>query len=144
MISFDFGVWLVWFSLFFNTFDLPRFGLWFVVCFGFLISLIWFDLVWFGLWWVWISFCLVWFWFVIWFGLGLVVWFGVWLGDGLVWYSIELRRFMSLSRQLNCDTLPATNPTNMEGQGGFKNNFPKRTFCFYLFIHHLSLLPFLS
>ena len=179
MISFDFGVWLVWFSLFFNTFDLPRFGLWFVVCFGFwvgsvqlvsfisliwfglvcdlfwfcsvvrfgsafFISLIWFDLVWFGLWWVWISFCLVWFWFVIWFGLGLVIWFGVWLGDGLVWYSIELRRFMSLSRQLNCDTLPATNPTNMEGQGGFKNNFPKRTFCFYLFIHHLSLLPFLS
>ena len=85
--------------------------------------------------------CLVWFWFINWFGLGLVVWFGVWLGDGLVWYSIELRRFMSLGRQLNCDTLPAT---NMEGQGGFKNNFPKRTFCFHLFIHHLSTLPFLS
>jgi len=102
--------------------------------------LIWFGLVWFGLWWVWISLiCLVL--VIIWFGLGLVVWFGVWLGDGLVWYSIELRRFMSLGRQLNCDTLPAT---NMEGQGGFKNNFPKRTFCFHLFIHHLSTLPFLS
>jgi len=79
MISFDFGV---WFGLVqFNTFDLPRFGLWFVVCFGFwvglvqlvfFISLIWFDLVWFGL-----------VWFVV--GLDKFDWFGFGLSFGLGW-----------------------------------------------------------
>ena len=109
-------------------------------------SLIWFFLVWFGfnLW-----FCFVWdLWFGLGFGLVMVwlgdglVWFGVWFGDGLVWYSIELRRFMSLGRQLNCDTLPAT---NMEGRGRFKNNFLKRTFAVFLvFFLSIYFLPFLT
>ena len=99
----------------------------FVVWFGFSL---WFCFVLFGV------FGLVIVWFGVRFGDGLV-WFGVWFGDGLVWYSIELRRFMSLGRQLNCDTLPAT---NMEGRGRFKKKFLKRTFAVFFFFFYLFFL----
>ena len=107
----------------------------FVVWFGFSL---WFCFVW-GLWFG-LGFGLVMVWFGVRFGDGLV-WFGVWFGDGLVWYSIELRRFMSLGRQLNCDTLPAT---NMEGRGRFKKKFLKRTFAVFVCFLSIYFLSFFN